>query len=172
MARGERQALGVVPVQVAEQERARGTAASPSSAAEAADPGARRRARALGGSPSRASATHDVLPPWRAKSCPGAGVEPRTPRTCTLTRALGSSRRCPSLTSASLSRSSSTLRASATLHGRDRDEGGRPPPTLEHGPLADEGAGAELGDLLAVDQHLDARRRAAGRSRRPPRPAR
>ena len=39
----------------------------------------------LGAAPSRASATHDVLPPWRAKACPGAGVEPRTPSTWTFT---------------------------------------------------------------------------------------
>jgi hypothetical protein len=33
----------------------------------------------LGNSPSCASATDDVWPPYRTKSGPGAGVEPRTP---------------------------------------------------------------------------------------------
>src|SRR5665213_3788432 len=33
----------------------------------------------LGSSPSCASATDDVWPPYRTKSGPGAGVEPRTP---------------------------------------------------------------------------------------------
>ena len=47
------------------------------------------------------------------------------------------------------------MRASATLHGRHGDQRGRPPPALEHRPLADQRARAEVGDLLAVDVHLD-----------------
>ena len=84
---------------------------------------------------------------------PGSSRAPRA-RGPSRTRSC-SSRRWPSLTSASLSRSSSTLRASATLHGRHRDEGGRPPPALEHGPLADQRARAEVGDVLAVHDDLD-----------------
>ena len=34
---------------------------------------------------SRATATQEVWPPYRTKSAPGAGVDPRTPQKCSRT---------------------------------------------------------------------------------------
>ena len=155
-ARRERQALGVVPVQVAEQERRRGTGAPSSSAPRPRSPvpasSTRRRRLAVAGQRDArrvAAVAGEGVPGRRGRPPDAEHVDPhRAVR-------LRSSRRWPWLTSASLSQVELDLAGLGHLARRHGDEGGRPPPTLEHRPLADQRARAEVGDLLAVDHDLD-----------------
>ena len=73
----------------------------------------------------------------------------------TLTGLVVSSRRCPVLSSAELVEVDLDLPGLGHLARRHGDQRGRPPPSFEDGPLADQRARTEVGDLLAVDHHLD-----------------
>ena len=80
----EGKALRVVPVQVGEQDRA-GERPAASSGVTWRSPVPASRMSVGGAAGSWATATHEVWPPYRTKSAPGAGVDPRTPQKCSRT---------------------------------------------------------------------------------------
>src|SRR5579864_1151751 len=104
-------------------------------------------------SSSARTAMHEVLPPYRTNSGPGAGVEPRTPQTSNRTY-----RTLPTLFF-TVSRRQLGERllvdlvagSHRHLHSRQCPQRERALPAFEDGALAENGAGAELVDLLAVE---------------------